>query len=127
VVLTEGDKFTLVLDYFRWVVYKERYDVAVFPNGIYLQDWRVENSKRLYPWLTFPNFPVTQDPKEALGSMLAFIEENYSRYPIYLTLDYPPPEENLSTRTSVENWIIESIGPIYKVVGKVEKAKVNEL
>jgi hypothetical protein len=126
VVLTEGDKFTLVLDYFRWVVYKERHDVAVFPNGIYLQDWRIENSKRLYPWLIFPDLPVAKDPKEALEAMLAFIDENYLRHPIYLTLDYPPPREDLSTRTSVENWIIESIGPIYKVVGKLEKLEANE-
>lgn len=120
IVTTEGDKFTLVLDYYRWVVYKDRKDVAVFPNGIYLQDWRLENAKKLFPWVKFPNLPLAKNGKEAMESLLALIEANYQKSPVYLTLDYPPPKEGIATRTKIDGFIIQSEGPIYKVVGKNE-------
>jgi len=121
IVITEGDKFTLVLDYYRWVVHKNRVDVAVFPNGIYLQDWRLKNARRLYPWVEFPDLPLARDGKEAMACLLILIEANFRKYPVYLTLDYPPPKEEIATRTQINGFIIQSFGPIYKVLGKAEE------
>lgn len=121
IVATEGDKFTLVLDYYRWVVYKNRSDVAVFPNGIYLQDWRLENAKRSFPWVKFPDLPLARNGKEAMIGLLALIEANFRQSSVYLTLDYPPPKEGIATRTKIDGFIIQSEGPIYKVIGKAEK------
>ena len=120
IVITEGDKFSLILDYYRWVVFKDREDVAVFPNGIYLQGWRLENAKRLYPWIDFPDLPLARDGEEAMKALLALIETNFQKYPVYLTLDYPPPKEGIATRTQIDNFIIQSEGPIYKVIGKTD-------
>lgn len=118
IVITEGDKFTLVLQYYRWIIYPERGDIAVFPNGIYLQKWRLEEAKRLYPWVDFPNFPIAQTPKEAISYLLKLIEVNWEKHPVYLTLDYPPPKEQITTRTRINSFLIQSYGPIYKVIGK---------
>lgn len=120
ILITEGDKFVLALDYYRWVVYPDRKDVAVFPNGIYLQNWRLEKARKLYPWIDFPDFPEARDGFEAMDSLLALIEANLEEYPIYLTLDYPSPEARVTTRIRINQFILQSEGPVYKVVGRTE-------
>lgn len=121
IVFTEGDRFSLVLDYERWVVHPDRKDVAVMVNGLYMQDWRLEHYRRLYPQLVFPDRPITPDPEEALAALFRMIEANIDNHPVYMTLDYPPPKLHLAQRLVVNDWILQSDGPIYEVLGKVSE------
>jgi hypothetical protein len=119
IVFTEGDKFSLALEYQRWVLHPERDDVAVMVNGLYLQDWRLEHYRRLYPQLTFPDRPITRDKKQAFDDLLEMIALNIDTHPVYLTLDYPPPKPHLTHRLEVNGWTLQSEGPIYRVLGKI--------
>lgn len=118
IVFTEGDRFSLALDYQRWVVHPGRTDVAVMVNGLYLQDWRLDHYRRLYPGILFPDRPITNDPKEALDDLLEMVALNISDRPIYFTLDYPPPKPKIAYRLVVNGWLLQSEGPIYRVLGR---------
>lgn len=121
IIFSEGDRFSLALDYQRWAVHPERDDVAVIVNGLFLQDWRLENYRHLYPQVVFPDRPATQDSDEAFDYLLEMIELNIDKHPIFLTLDYPPPRSGLSHRLTMNDWLLESQGPIYRVIGKLSQ------
>ncbi len=117
IVITEGDRFSFTFDYIRWV-YPPRDDIKVVGNGMYMQGWRLEQYRRLYPELEFPDKPITKDPRQALDQLFTFIEANIDDHPVYFTLDYPYPEPTVVHRLELDDWVIQSDGVVYEVLGK---------
>ncbi len=119
IVLTEGDEFFLGLTYFRQVVFPERVDVAVLhENFFYKLGWMLKQAKRNHPELKFPQVETTMDQGKAFEALLEFIELNRGGHPIYLAVGGEPLAAEQAVRTTwAGRYIIQSVGPIYKIIG----------
>lgn len=120
IVLTEGDNYTLSLTYFRYVVFPERTDVAVFHEALFYKlGWMLKQAQRNYPNLRFPRGEVTYDEKEGLKALLEFIELNRKDHPIYLAVGEPPPNPEIAQRSVfADTYVVQSVGPIFKIIDR---------
>jgi len=119
IVLAEGDEFFLGLTYFRQAVFPERTDVAVLhENFFYKLSWLLKQAKRNHPELQFPGVETTMDQGEAFAALLEFIEMNRGDHPIYLAVGGDPLDAEQAVRTIwADRYVIQSVGPIYKIIG----------
>ena len=122
IVLTEGDEFFLGLTYFKHAVFPERTDVAVFHEAFFYKlGWMLKQAKRTHPELEFPESGTTLDRGEAFDRLLEFVEMNWQEHPIFLAIgDEPLGTEQAIRTTWADRYIIQSVGPIYKIIGKKE-------
>ncbi|MDP2874349.1 MAG: DUF2723 domain-containing protein [bacterium] len=123
IVITGTDRYTLGLLYHRYVIFPERKDVTLVPNGTFLQNyWQVQNLRRSHPELKYPEIKpenMPQKEEDAKKKLMEFIALNLPNHPIYLAETYPPLNVNFVTRSVFENkYTIESRGPIYRIVGE---------
>jgi len=144
ILITSGDIYTLSTMYFHHVKHPERTDLTILHNGLYHKfDWMLKNARRNWPhlnfpdhpiyqnnarrnWphLTFPDHPIYQNESDALKALMDFIEANRAEHPIYLALDFPPPDVRFAQRTVFEDtYVIQSVGPVFRIMERVENPK----
>ena len=126
IVITGTDRYTLGLMYYRYVVFPEREDVALVSNGTFLKNfWQISNLQNQYPNLKYPEVTpetMAQEEKLAKERLLEFIALNLPEHPVYLAEVYPPFNPNFALRSVFEDkYVVESKGPIYKIIGEVEE------
>jgi hypothetical protein len=86
IVIADTDPHTFALWYFHYAE-EVRADVAVLNATLLQYDWYREGIKRLYPHLAIPNLG-----SEVMSPVVALIDSNIGKYPIYLTDPNPQVE-----------------------------------
>jgi len=121
VVLAEGDKFYLGLKYFNHVVFPEHDDVAILHLAFfYDRNWMLEQARRNHPHLKYPFSSKKSTEESVEKELMAFVDANFDHRPIYLAVGEVPLSKNRVVRKRWGNFIIQSEGPIYRVVERVD-------
>ncbi|MEA2020193.1 MAG: DUF2723 domain-containing protein [Patescibacteria group bacterium] len=128
IILAEGDRYFLGLTYFSYVLYPEK-DVAVLHEAFFHKlGWMLEQARRNYPHLQYPLVESTIDQEEAEQALLDFVDMNMNDRPIYLAVGEKPLDDRRVSRSVWgDRFIIQSVGPIYQIVGRVENEETGEL
>ncbi len=123
IILAEGDRYFLGLTYFNYVLFPEK-DVAVLHEAFFHKlGWMLEQARHNHPYLEYPLAESTMDQEEAEQALLDFVDMNMDKRSIYLAVGGKPLDE---TRVSRNVWgnrfVVQSVGPVYKIVGRVEES-----
>lgn len=126
IVLAEGDKYFYNLTYSKYVLYPET-DIAVLHIAFFHKmDWVVEQAMQNYSHLKFPRTSATMSQEEAEQALMDFVNMNIDDRAVYLAVkESPVGEGRVSRSVWGDRFVVQSEGPIYKVLGR--KGQESEL